>query len=86
MEEAEVRRSLGFDGTAYAYQSGATQAVLLAASSVPPLVRAAIDRRLTSLGRSPEAMAEGLVLLLALAGGRCAHGGETLDRFSESRP
>jgi len=78
MNASATARSLGFDGQTYYYQSGDTRSMLLDASAMPPLVRAALDRHLQSLGQSPEAMAEGLVMILALAGGSPARGGEIL--------
>ena len=76
MPSSTISCSLRFDGQTYFYAAGHTRSVLLDVSTMPPLVRAALDRRLSSIGQSPATMAEALVLLLALAQKKCTQGGQ----------
>lgn len=76
MPSSTISRSLRFDGQTYFYAAGTTRSVLLDVSTMPPIVRAALERRLSSLGHSPATMAEALVLLLVLANKQCTQGGQ----------
>ena len=70
--------SISFDGHQYGYQFGERRMALLDDSQLSSLVSAALQRRITSLGKTPGDMAERLVLLMMLASKQCVQGGQIL--------